>query len=140
MLLYRESGSSWWPILWGPAFALAGYLIELITGPASVGLWTIVGLGLTLAAFLWVYGRVKVGSVRLTTEEAQFGREQLPIAMIEACKDVGAPTGARVLGGGWSVPKGTTAVPLRLLDGTVVLGWARDPEALLAALSRVVRG
>ena len=50
VLLYRESGSSWWPILWGPAFALAGYLIELITGPASVALWTIVGLGLTLCA------------------------------------------------------------------------------------------
>jgi hypothetical protein len=31
-------------------------------------------------------------------------------------------------------------VPLRLLDGTVVLGWARDPEALLAALRQVVRG
>lgn len=140
MLLYRESAGSWWPLLWGPAFAVAGYLIELITGPASVALWTIVGLGLTLAALLWVFGRAKVGSVRLTTEEAQFGRERLPVAMIEECRDVGAPAGARVLGGGWSLPKGTTAVPLRLLDGTVVLGWARDPEALLAALRRVVRG
>jgi hypothetical protein len=139
-VLYRESGSSWWPLRGGPAFAVAGYLVELITGPASVGLWTIVGLGLTLGAVLWVYGRVKTGSVTLTAEEAQFGREKLPVAMIEACRDVGAPTGARVLGGGWSVPKGTTAVPLRLLDGTVVLGWARDPEALLAGLRRVVRG
>lgn len=140
MPLYRESGSSWWPLLWGPAFAVCGYLVELSTGPASVGLWTIVGLGLLLAAFLWVNGRVKVASVRLTGEDVQFGRERLPVAMIEACQDVGAPTGARVLGGGWSVPKGTTAVPLRLLDGTVVLGWARDPEALLAGLRRVVRG
>ncbi|WP_112275026.1 DUF3093 family protein [Lentzea terrae] len=139
-MLYRESGSSWWPLLWGPAFAVAGYLVELITGPASVGLWTIVGLGLTLGAVLWVYGRIKTGSIELTAEEAQFGREKLPVAMIEACRDVGAPTGARVLGGGWSVPKGTTAVPLRLLDGSVVLGWARDPDALLAALRRVVRG
>ncbi|MFD9699328.1 hypothetical protein [Lentzea sp. NPDC059081] len=139
-MLYRESGSSWWPLLWGPAFAVAGYLVELVTGPASVALWTIVGLGLTLGAVLWVYGRVKTGSVVLTAEEAQFGREKVPVAMIDGCRDVGAPTGARVLGGGWSVPKGTTAVPLRLLDGTVVLGWARDPEALLAALRRVVRG
>ncbi|GGU29840.1 DUF3093 family protein [Lentzea flava] len=139
-MLYRESGSSWWPLLWGPAFAVAGYLIELITGPASVALWTAVGLGLTLGAVLWVYGRIKTGSVALTAEEAQFGRERLPVSMIEACRDVGAPAGARVLGGGWSVPKGTTAVPLRLLDGTVVLAWARDPEALLAALRRVVRG
>lgn len=139
-MLYRESGSSWWPLLWGPAFAVVGYLVELITGPASVTLWAIVGLGLTLGAVLWVYGRVKTGSVLLTAEEVQFGREKLPVAMIEACRDVGAPTGARVLGGGWSVPKGTTAVPLRLLDGAVVLGWARDPEALLAGLRRVVRG
>jgi hypothetical protein len=139
-VLYRESGSSWWPLLWGPGFAVAGYLVERITGPASVGLWAIVGLGLTLGTILWVNGRVKTGSVALTAEEAQFGREKLPLAMIEACQDVGAPAGARVLGGGWSVPKGTTAVPLRLLDGTVVLAWARDPEALLAALRRVVRG
>jgi hypothetical protein len=139
-VLYRESGSSWWPLLWGPAFAVGGYLVELITGPASVGLWAIVGLGLTLGTVLWVNGRIKTGSVALTSEEAQFGREKLPVAMIEACRDVGAPAGARVLGGGWSVPKGTTVVPLRLLDGTVVLAWARDPEALLAGLRRVVRG
>ena len=138
-MLYRESGSSWWPLLWGPAFAVAGYLVELLTGPASVSLWTIVGLGLTLGAVLWVHGRVKTGSVVLTAEEAQFGREKMPVAMIEACSDVGAPAGARVLGGGWSVPKGTTAVPLRLRDGAVVLGWARDPEAFLAALRRVGR-
>ncbi|WP_439662007.1 DUF3093 family protein [Lentzea sp. HUAS TT2] len=139
-MLYRESGSSWWPLLWGPAFAVAGYLIELITGPASVALWTIVGLVLTLCAVLWVNLRVKTGSIALTAEEAQFGREKLPVAMIEACTDVGAPTGAKVLGGGWSVPKGTTAVPLRLVGGTVVLAWARDPQAFLAALRRVVRG
>ncbi|MGI5504288.1 DUF3093 family protein [Lentzea sp. CA-135723] len=139
-MLYRESGSSWWPLLWGPAFAVAGYLVELITGPASATLWLVAGLVLTLCAVVWVNLRIKTGSVALTTEEAQFGREKLPVAMIEAAQDVGAPAGARVLGGGWSVPKGTSTVPLRLADGTVVLGWARDPEAFLAALRRVVRG
>lgn len=139
-MLYREPGGSLWPLLWGPAFAVAGYLVELLTGPASAALWTIVGLGLTLCAVLWVYGRSRTGSVALTAEEAQFGREKVPVAMIDGFRDVGAPAGARVLGGGWSVPKGKTAVPLRLVDGTVVLGWARDPEALLAALRRVVRG
>jgi hypothetical protein len=138
-VLYRESGSSWWPLSWGPAFAVCGYLVELITGPASAALWTIVGLVLTLCAVVWVNLRVKTGSIELTAEDARFGREKLPVAMIETCTDVGVPTGAKVLGGGWSVPKGTSAVPLRLVDGTVVLGWARDPEALLAALRRVVR-
>jgi hypothetical protein len=47
------------------------------------------------------------------------------------------PVGARVLGGGWTVPKKFTEVPLRLTDDTVVVAWARDPEALRAALSEI---
>jgi hypothetical protein len=48
--------------------------------------------------------------------------------------DVGMPVGARVLGGGWTVPKKFTEVPLRLVDDSVVVAWAKDPEALRAAL------
>jgi hypothetical protein len=46
--------------------------------------------------------------------------------------------GGRVLGGGWTVPRKYDELPLRLDDGTVVLAWARDGEALRSALSRVV--
>lgn len=138
--MYSEPGSSWWPVLWGPAFAVAGYLLELLTGPASGALWSFVGLGLMLGAVLWVNGRRRISSVRLTAEDLFQGRERLSVEKIAKFEDVGLPTGARVLGGAWTAPRGTTGVPLQLSDGTVVLGWARDPEAFLRALRGVVRG
>ncbi|GLZ30697.1 hypothetical protein Lesp02_28860 [Lentzea sp. NBRC 105346] len=138
-VVYAEPGSSWWPVLWGPLFALAGYLVELLTGPASGVLWGSVALGLVLATALWVNGRRQVCSVRLTPEELRQGRERLPLNDIAAVEEVGTPTGVRVLGGGWTPPRGTTGVPIRLADGSVVLGWARDPESFLRALNGVVR-
>jgi hypothetical protein len=39
-----------------------------------------------------------------------------------------------VLGGGWSVPRGRTGLPLKLRDGRTVLVPTRDPAALSAAL------
>ncbi len=47
---------------------------------------------------------------------------------------MGGELGARVLGGGAWVPKGTTDVPLRLTDGSTVVGWARDGHGLRDAL------
>jgi hypothetical protein len=44
--------------------------------------------------------------------------------------DAGAP----VLGGGWSVPKGRTGLPLKLADGRTVLVPTRDPAALSTAI------
>jgi hypothetical protein len=40
-----------------------------------------------------------------------------------------------VLGGGWSLPKGRTGLPLKLTDGRTVLVPTRDPAALWSALS-----
>ena len=48
--------------------------------------------------------------------------------------DSGADAGAPVLGGGWSLPKGRTGLPLTLTDGRTVLVPTRDPAALHAAL------
>jgi hypothetical protein len=79
-----------------------------------------------------------VYSVSLSSSTLVAGRETLAVSRIVAVTGVGSPTGARVLGGGWTVPKGTTAVPLRLDDGVVVLAWARDPQAFLAALRPLV--
>jgi hypothetical protein len=39
-----------------------------------------------------------------------------------------------VLGGGWSVPKGRTGLPLKLTDGRTVLVPTRHPAELLGAL------
>jgi hypothetical protein len=48
--------------------------------------------------------------------------------------DAGVDAGAPVLGGGWSLPRGRTGLPLRLTDGRTVLVPTRDPSALHTAL------
>lgn len=143
-VLYEEHGSTWWPVLWGPIFAVAGICVEFLTpGGAHVAFWVLVGGCLAVATSIWVYGRRKVCSVRMTPSVLQLGRETVPVSRISAVTDVGAPVGARVLGGGWTVPKGTGEVPLRLTgdredDSPIVLAWSRDPESLVAALSPLV--
>lgn len=143
-VLYAEPGSSWWPLLWGPVFAVVGVLVEVLTrGPVHVLTWVVLTGVLVASTAVWVYGRRRVCSLRLTPTALSLGREVVPVDAISAVTDVGGPVGAPVLGGGWTVPKGTTEVPLRLdralrpedpPQGRVVLGWARDPEALTSAL------
>jgi hypothetical protein len=48
--------------------------------------------------------------------------------------EAGVDAGAPVLGGGWSVPKGRTGLPLKLTDGRTVLVPTRHPAELLGAL------
>ena len=139
-VLYSEPGASWWPVLWGPAFALVGVAVEALTpGPKHLVTWILLAGALAVAATVWVYGRRKVCAVRLTPSTLAVGREVLEVERIATATDVGAPVGARVLGGAWSAPKGTGEVPLRLTDDKVVLAWARDPEALVAAVRRLLR-
>jgi hypothetical protein len=71
--------------------------------------------------------------VLLTDDTLRLGEEELPVASIAAVEDE-EPDIARVLGGGWTTPKGTGAVPLRLHDGSLIVAWARDPDALATAL------
>ncbi len=96
--------------------------------------WVLVGIGLAGLTAIWVQARRRVCSVELTDEILYQGREPLRVNKIVEVDDVGTPIGARVLGGGWTVPKRFVEVPLKLADGTVVLAWAKDPEALRAAL------
>ena len=137
-VLFAEHGSSWWPLLWGPLFAVLGVAVEALTGPVHWLAWFLVGGGLFGGALVWVSARRKVYLVRLTTETLTQGREHVAVEKLVAVTDVGTPAGARILGGGWSVPRRTTEVPVRLADGTVALAWARDYDGLMAALRRVV--
>ncbi|HKN53235.1 MAG TPA: hypothetical protein VJX66_12070 [Amycolatopsis sp.] len=138
--LYHESGVSWIALLWAPLFALIGALAELVTGgPVHVVGWVIVALGLFAITTPWVYARRRYLSMEVTQRELRQGREKVPAERIAEVTDVGAPVGARVLGGGWTVPRKYDSLPIRLDDGTVVLAWARDVEALRDALVRVVR-
>jgi hypothetical protein len=138
-VVYAEPGSTWWPVLWGPVFAIAGALIEWSTGPVHRLAWVLVGIGFAGAAAIWVNGRRRICSVELTRATLRQGRETLDVEKIEAADDeVGTPAGARVLGGGWAVPRKFDAVPVRLKDSTVVIAWARDGDALQAAVRGLI--
>lgn len=137
-VLYAEPGSSRWPLLWGPAFAALGAGLEALTGPVHTVQWLVVGIGLFGVFALWVNARRKVYRVQLTPLVLRQGREELAVKEIARVTDVGASPGARVLGGGWSVPRKTFEVPVRLDDDSTVLAWARDDDALKAALARLV--
>lgn len=137
-VLFAEHGSSWWPLLWGPLFAAVGIVLEVTTGAVHWPQWFVVAVVLFGGAAVWVSAKRKVYLVRLTPETLTQGRESLAVEKIAAVADVGAPAGVRILGGGWSVPRRTTAVPVRLTDGNVTLAWARDADGLGEALRRLV--
>ncbi|UOZ09485.1 MULTISPECIES: hypothetical protein [unclassified Amycolatopsis] len=138
--LYAESGVSWVAIVWGPVFAVVGALAELVTGgPVHLVGWLLVAFGLCVITIPWVYARRRFLSLEVTTKQLRQGREKVQAAELESVTDVGTPVGARVLGGGWSVPRKYDSLPLKLADGTVVLAWAKDVEALQDALDRLVR-
>ena len=137
-VLFDEPGSSFWPLLWGPVFACGGAGLEALTGQVHGLAWPLVGIGLAGIAAVWVTSRRRLLSVRLTTRTLTQGQESLAVDRIAEVSEVGTPAGARVLGGGWTVPRKFTDVPLRLDDGTVVLAWARDGEGLQAALLGLV--
>jgi len=134
MTRYAEPGSTWWPVTWGLVFALVGAGMEALSGPVHVVAWVLVGIALSGLTAIWVQARRRVCSVQVTDELLHQGREPLAVSKIVAVDDVGAPVGARVLGGGWTVPKRFVEVPLKLADGSVVIAWAKDPDALRAAL------
>lgn len=137
-VLFAEDGSTWWPVLWGPLFAAVGAGLEATTGPVHWLPWIVVAGVLGGGAVVWVSARRRVYFVRLTTGTLTQGREVLAVPEIVAVTDVGVPAGGKVLGGGWTAPRRTTPIPLRLADGTVVQAWARDDDGLREALRRLV--
>jgi hypothetical protein len=137
-VLFAEHGSSWWPLLWGPLFAAIGVVVEVTTGAVHWLQWFVVAVALFGGAVVWVSARRRVYLVRLTTGTLTQGRERVAVGEIAAVTDVGTPVGVRILGGGWSTPRRTTAVPVRLADESVALAWARDDDGLRDALRRLV--
>jgi hypothetical protein len=138
---YVEPGGSWRPF-WLVAGALAVFLaldLALPGGDVPAVLWVvaivavlgIVGAGTLSARRIW--------TVRVDDEGLAVGRERIRLSEIDADHlrqvDSGVDAGAPVLGGGWSLPKGRTGLPLKLTDGRTVLVPTRDPAALWSALS-----
>jgi hypothetical protein len=142
--IYTEPGGSWRPF-WLVAGALAVFLVlDLVLpgGDVPALLWVvavvavlgIVGAGTLSARRIWtvrVDGHGADGGLSV-------GRERVPFADIDVAHlrevDSGVDAGAPVLGGGWSLPKGRTGLPLKLTDGRTVLVPTRDPAALYEAL------
>ncbi|SOD94281.1 hypothetical protein [Blastococcus haudaquaticus] len=136
---YTEHGGTWRPF-WMVAAAVTVFVVLelLLPGqdlpwfgwPALVVVLAIVAMGCVSARRVWT---VRADDAALTV-----GRERVPLAQIDAehlrAVDSGVDAGAPVLGGGWSLPRGRTGLPLRLTDGRTVLVPTRDPAALHEAL------
>jgi hypothetical protein len=138
---YVEPGGSWRPF-----WLIAGALAVLLALDAALPGGDVPPL-LWVAAIVAVLGIVAAGTlsarriwtVRVDDESLAVGRERILRSEIDADHlrqvDSGVDAGAPVLGGGWSLPKGRTGLPLKLTDGRTVLVPTRDPAALWSALS-----
>jgi hypothetical protein len=145
---YEEPGGSW-RTFWLVAGFLAVLLVldEVVLGGGAPALVWVVAV----VAVLGVVAGGTVAARRTWTVRVDrdgpdpaltVGRERVPLAEVDtghlqAVREgaAGVDAGAPVLGGGWSVPRGRTGLPLRLTDGRTVLVPTRCPAALAAALT-----
>jgi len=143
-MTYREPGASWRPLWITLALLAAAVLLDVgLPGPDHVLAW-FVAVPLVGGVFaLNVLAGRRVWSVELNEDDLCVGQDRLALRAIDAGhlqamadgSDVGGvETGAQVLGGGWSVPKGRVGLPLRRTDGASVLVPTRDPDSLRRAL------
>ncbi|MFD2090106.1 hypothetical protein [Blastococcus deserti] len=139
MTPYVEPGGSWRASWIVAAAVLLVVVLELLLPgrdlPGPVWAALVVVLGIVAAGGL---SARRIWTVRVDGDGLAVGRERVPLSAVDAdhlrAVDAGADVGAPVLGGGWSLPKGRTGLPLRLADGRTVLVPTRDPAALRSAL------
>jgi hypothetical protein len=142
--VYVEHGGSWRPFWLMAAFLAALVVLDLALPGRDVpsAVWAgFLGSTLGLVGGSTVMAR-RALTVRVDGrgDEAALsvGRERVLLSEIDVehlrAVDSGVDAGAPVLGGGWSLPKGRTGLPLRFTDGRTVLVPTRDPAALYEAL------
>ena len=146
-MTYDEPGGSWRPFwLVAGVLGLVVVLVAVLPGPdvpplvwtlAVVAVLGVVAAGVVSARRAWTV-QVDAGGA---DPALSVGPERVPLADVDAAhlRAVGAGTagvdaGAPVLGGGWSLPRGRSGLPLRTTDGRTVLVPTRDPAALATAL------
>ena len=144
LMTYHEAGASWRPLSITLALLAGAVLLDVILpGPDHVLAWLAV-IPLVAGVFaLGVLAGRRVWSVEINEDDLRVGHDRLALSAIDAGHlqamaggdDVGGvETGAQVLGGDWSVPKGRVGLPLRRTDGASLLVPTRDPESLRRAL------
>jgi hypothetical protein len=136
---YVEHGGTW-RAFWTALAAVVLFVVLELALPGPDLPWF--GWG----ALLLVLGIVAAGclsarriwTVTVDDRTLAVGRERVPRSQIDVhhlrAVDSGVDAGAPVLGGGWSLPRGRTGLPLRLVDGRTVLVPTSDPAALRSAL------
>jgi hypothetical protein len=137
---YVEPGGSWRPF-WLVAGALAVFLVldlALPGGDLPLLLWVVAVVAVLGVVAAGCLSARRVWTVRVDDDGLAVGRDRVRLPDVDAdhlrSVDSGVDAGAPVLGGGWSLPKGRTGLPLKLTDGRTVLVPTRDPAALRAAL------
>jgi len=137
---YVEHGSSW-RTFWLIAAALAVFAVTdvlLPGGDVPLLLWVVAVVGVLGVVAAGTLAARRIWTVRLDDCRLWVGRDSVALADVDVdhlrSVDSGVDAGAPVLGGGWSLPKGRTGLPLKLADGRTVLVPTRDPAALRAAL------
>jgi hypothetical protein len=137
---YVEPGGSWRPFCL-TAGALGVFLVldvMLPGGDVPALYWAVAIVAVLGVVAVGCLSSRRVWTVHLDDDGLSVGRERVQLRDVDALHlravDSGVDAGAPVLGGGWSLPKGRTGLPLRLGDGRTVLVPTRDPAALRAAL------
>jgi len=144
--LFCEPGGRWRTVAYGPLLCAMGLVVELATGP--VVHWVALPvIAVLLAGFVcpMVVAAKRHVSVELTPATLRQGTEELPVDEIEAVLPPSADPwkpdrweSARTLGELSGVPRGRTAVGLRLRGGGLVRAWAKDADGLRARLEDLV--
>lgn len=149
--IFAEPGASWLWVLLGPVAAVAMMLVQRAAG---VGFQPLVPLMFLVLVSGVLIVQVKAGrihtSVELTREALREGTETILISEIvtvypesaESPKSSNPPhawQSARTLGELSGIPKGRYAIGLKLTNGRTAQAWARDDDALRAALAELVR-
>lgn len=149
-ILFAEQGASWLWLLAGPASAVA---MALLQRQAGGGFEPLVPLAFLVLVSGFLGLQVKATrvhtSVELTRESLREGTEIVPVSeIVEVYPDppVSEKSGeplhrwqsARTLGELSGIPKGRTAVGLRLSSNRDAQAWARNPNGLREALNRLV--
>lgn len=145
--LFYEPGASWSWLLFGPVSALIMVFIGFYTGAGFQPLIPLMFLVL-VTGFLGI--QVKAARihtvVELTPESLREGTEILPVDQIVAvCPEPESKRAApqkwqegRTLGELSELPKGRTAIGLKLTQDRYVQAWARDAAGLRSALTDLI--